>query len=100
MRRRSVPIASARILVGAAVILILLFTYLQGDGGHSPFDFFGYFTNLTSALSSGLLITTGGMALLQRPASRWLVLARGVSVASSPRSTTCSCPAPAPHRRG
>ncbi|MEJ6488621.1 Pr6Pr family membrane protein [Leucobacter sp. USCH14] len=81
MSRRSEGVAAARVLVGTTVILTLLSTYAQGDGGRNPFDFFGYFTNLTSALSAALLVAVGSIALRRRAAPRWFALARGVSVA-------------------
>ncbi|MEV8339393.1 Pr6Pr family membrane protein [Leucobacter sp. NPDC077196] len=81
MSRVPAVVARARIAVGAAVILILVSTYLQGVGGQNPFDFFGYFTNLTSLLSAILLIVLGSIGAQKRPAPRWAAAVRGVAVA-------------------
>ncbi len=80
MSRAPVTVAWARIAVGAIVIVILCTTYLQGVGGMNPFDFFGYFTNLTSLLSAILLIALGSSGARKRPAPRWAATARGVAV--------------------
>ncbi|MFD5598506.1 Pr6Pr family membrane protein [Leucobacter sp. NPDC058333] len=58
-------IAWTRIVVATAVLLTLANNYLLGTAGFNPFDFFGYFTNLTSLLSSALLVTIG-LATLRR----------------------------------
>jgi hypothetical protein len=73
-------IATARIVVGVAVIGILIQTFLTGAAadGANPFDYFGYFTNLTSLLSAGLLIATGVTA---RSIPPQLHMLRGVAVA-------------------
>lgn len=75
-------IARARITVGAAVLLVMGHTYSLGTGGWNPFDFFGYFTNLTNLLTAAVLITTGIMALRRPrvPEPPWLHTARGVAV--------------------
>ena len=76
-------IAFARLLLGAAVISILLYTYMIGipAQGANPFDYFGYFTNLTSLLTSALLITTGAQVLRGREASTAMHTTRGIAVA-------------------
>ncbi|WP_053386186.1 Pr6Pr family membrane protein [Leucobacter japonicus] len=76
-------IAWARLTIGTAVILVLAYTYALGTGGVNPFDFFGYFTNLTNLLTAILLITTGLVTLRRpaKPAPLWLRTARGVAVA-------------------
>lgn len=70
-----------RIGVGLAIIALLGFTYAGrievGDG--NPFDFFGYFTNQTSLITSILLIAAGVIALLGRDAPPWLAALRGVA---------------------
>ena len=74
--------APARMLWGAAVILVLAGTFLHAaitTGQSNPFDFFGYFTNLTNLGTAVLFIVAGTVALRgQTPA--WLGAIRGVSV--------------------
>lgn len=76
-------IAIARVALGTAVIGILLYTYVIGipAQGASPLDYFGYFTNLTSLLTSVLLITTGAQALGDRETPTAMHAARGIAVA-------------------
>lgn len=83
------PVASraiglARIVVGVTVIAVLVYTYVIGltSGRVSLFDYFGYFTNLTSLLMSALLIVAGALTLRRRAAPAWLTLLRGIG-------TTC-----------
>jgi len=73
-----------RVLVGTAMVGILGYTYVIGIPlrGASLFDYFGYFTNLTSLLTAVVMITAGALALGGRRAPAWLVSARAVSVAS------------------
>ncbi|PPG39270.1 Pr6Pr family membrane protein [Pseudoclavibacter sp. RFBA6] len=70
-----------RIGVGLAVISMLASTYVGriGVGDSNPFDFFGYFTNQTSLIASGLLIAAGVLAMLGRDAPAWLAVLRGVA---------------------
>lgn len=72
-----------RVALGAAVIGILIHAYLAGGAvnGLNPFDYFGYFTNLTSLLTSAVLIATGACALSGRRVLAWLVSARGTATA-------------------
>ncbi|WP_240423183.1 Pr6Pr family membrane protein [Leucobacter sp. wl10] len=72
-----------RVVVGAAVILVVLYAYVEGAGHGrvNPFDYFGYFTNLTSLLTSGVLILTGVRALHGLDAPTRLVEARAVGTA-------------------
>lgn len=74
----------ARVVAGVAVIAVLLYTYVIGlaAGRVSLFDYFGYFTNLTSLLMSTLLIVAGALTLRRRAAPAWLALVRGIG-------TTC-----------
>ncbi|MFF7293835.1 Pr6Pr family membrane protein [Microbacterium sp. NPDC008134] len=76
------PVGIARIVVGLAVISVLVHTYLLGvsAGRTSLFDYFGYFTNLTSLLTSALFIATGILTLRRRRHPLWLSYARGVAV--------------------
>lgn len=76
-------IAVARIGAAALVVFVLGLTFADriavGDG--NPFDYFGYFTNQTSLLTSILLVATGALALLGRGIPEWLVIARAVATA-------------------
>jgi hypothetical protein len=82
----SVPVVVGlgRAASGTVVIAILLFAYVLriavGDG--NPFDYFGYFTNLTALLSSLVLIGTGSRMLSGLPVGSLLILLRGVATAS------------------
>jgi hypothetical protein len=73
-----------RVIVGASVIVVLCWTYGLNiaEGRPNFFDYFGYFTNLTSLLTSTLLILTGALAMRARPAPAALAAARAVA-------TTC-----------
>ena len=55
-------------LVGGVVVEILVFTYVIGipRQGASLVDYFGYFTNLTSLLTAGVLIATGLLTIRRR----------------------------------
>ncbi len=70
-----------RIGLGCAVIAMLIWTYAGrvrvGDG--NPFDFFGYFTNQTSLITCILLIGSGALAVLGRPAPGWLSILRAIA---------------------
>ncbi|WP_324014209.1 Pr6Pr family membrane protein [Microbacterium sp. JZ37] len=72
----------ARIAAGVAVIVVLGYTFALGRDGFNPFDYFGYFTNLSSLLAAGVFVTTGAYGLRGSAAPRWLALARAVA-------TTC-----------
>lgn len=77
-----ITLGIARIAVGMAVIIVLIHTYLLGvDAGRaSLIDYFGYFTNLTSLMTSLLLAIVGTLALRRRAHPVWLAYARGVAV--------------------
>lgn len=86
--RRLPPIAAraiaiARIAAGAVCIAVLGYAYglrvAAGDG--NPVDFFGYFTNQTSLITSLVLIGTGVTALRARRVPEWLSTVRGIAVA-------------------
>lgn len=66
------------------MIGILIHTYVIGipRQGASLFDYFGYFTNLTSLLAAIVLCSTGVLGLRRRGVPTWLITARAVSVAS------------------
>ncbi len=62
---------------------ILLYTYVIGipRQGASLIDYFGYFTNLTSLLTAGILIVTGLISLRGKAVPSPLMSARAVAVA-------------------
>lgn len=72
-----------RIFVALLVAGILLLTFAGrvAVGDANPFDYFGFFTNQTSLLASGVLILTGALMAFGRSVPRWLTSARGVLVA-------------------
>jgi len=74
---------AARLVLGAAIIAILMLTYLRGGAanGYNPFDYFGFFTNLTSLLAAVILIIAGALGMKGRPAPDLLVGARAVATA-------------------
>lgn len=82
-RRVMLVIGWTRILVAVAVVGVLLLTFAGrvAVGDDNPFDYFGYFTNQTSLLTSGVLIATGALMVSGRPVPRWLTSARAVAVA-------------------
>jgi len=79
LRATQTAIAAARAVAGAVVIGILVQTFVAGIPmrGTNPFDYFGYFTNLTSLLSSFVLLAT---AATVRAIPRWLHELRGIAV--------------------
>ena len=76
-------VGAARLIEGAAVIAILLLTFFQGGAvnGLNPFDYFGFFTNLTSLLTAVVLILVGARGMVGRAAPGWLAEARAVATA-------------------
>ena len=76
-------VAAIRVSVGVCVALIVGYAYIEGfgHGRVNPFDYFGYFTNLTSLLTGGILIATGIRALRGLPASTRLATARAAATA-------------------
>lgn len=75
-------IAILRLLLGVIVIGILLFTYAIGipRQGASLFDYFGYFTNLTSLLTAAVLVVSSVCALRRRTVPAALAAARAIAV--------------------
>jgi hypothetical protein len=75
--------AVARIAIGVAVLAILGYAYVVGGpaNGFSPFDYFGFFTNLTSLLTSVILILTGALELTRRRVPDGLHSSRAVATA-------------------
>lgn len=81
--RSRIP-ALVRVLVGAAVIGILGYTFVRGipARGANLFDYFGFFTNLTSLLTAVVLIAAGTLAFRGRRSPDWITSVRAVAVAS------------------
>jgi hypothetical protein len=75
--------AAARIAIGVAVLAILVYAYVVAGSanGFSPFDYFGFFTNLTSLLTSVILILTGALELTRRRVPEALHSSRAVATA-------------------
>lgn len=69
--------------LGAVTIGVLGFAYLAGGSadGFNPFNYFGFFTNLTSLATAIVLVAAGVRALSGGPAPGWLVTARAVATA-------------------
>ncbi|PPF47503.1 hypothetical protein C5B85_02960 [Pseudoclavibacter sp. AY1F1] len=74
-------VGALRVGIGLTIIVLLGVTYTGrvGVGDGNPFDFFGYFTNQTSLITSVLLIASGAFALRARAAPAWLPVLRGVA---------------------
>ena len=75
--------ALARIVVGVLVVAVVAYSYalrIVADDGN-PFDFFGYFTNQTSALTALVLIVVGGLGLARRSVPRVVTLAWAIGAA-------------------
>lgn len=66
-------------LVGAVLGHAYALRIAAGDG--NPFNFFGYFTNQTSLLASGVLIALGALVIAGRRVPDWLSLLRGIATA-------------------
>ncbi|MDA1359569.1 Pr6Pr family membrane protein [Glycomyces luteolus] len=83
MRVHAREIGLARFIAGILAVGVLLYAYVLGGeaNGLNPFNYFGFFTNLTSLLTAALLIATGLHPLLGRPVPAWLVAARAVATA-------------------
>jgi hypothetical protein len=81
--RAAVVIGVGRVAAGVLVGAVLGYAYALriavGDG--NPFNFFGYFTNQTSLLASGVLIALGALVIAGRRVPNWLSLLRGIATA-------------------
>lgn len=73
----------ARIALGLITLGILGYTFVIGGelNGLNPFNFFGFFTNLTSSLTSAVLVLTGMLSVTGRAVPEWLILCRAVATA-------------------
>ena len=73
----------ARAGSGLVITAVLVYGYVLriavGDG--NPFDYFGYFTNQTSLLTSLVLMATGVLFVVGRRIPPALVLVRGIATA-------------------
>ena len=76
-------VACGRLLFGAFLLAVLVYTYVLGipADGANPFNFFGYFTNLTNLLAALTFVTTGALGLRGAALPHTLHLARGAVVA-------------------
>lgn len=76
-------VGASRITAGVVTIAALILTYVRGipTDGANPFDYFGYFTNLTSLLTAILFIAAGARTLTGAGQPSWLTEARAVAVA-------------------
>lgn len=70
--------------MGGAILAVLVYAYLLGAerSGLNPFNYFGYFTNLTSLLTALVLILPGVLNAAGRPQADVIVTLRAVA-------TTC-----------
>ncbi|WP_231919096.1 Pr6Pr family membrane protein [Microterricola viridarii] len=72
--------------VGSGVLVLAVLAYAFSEriaaGDDNPFDFFGYFTNLTCLLTSAVLIAVGARGVTARRVPNCLIVARGVALAS------------------
>jgi hypothetical protein len=83
LRPRAGVVAVGRAGSGLVITAVLVYVYALriavGDG--NPFDYFGYFTNQTSLLTSLVLIVTGTLAILGRRVPPSLAVLRGIATA-------------------
>jgi hypothetical protein len=72
-----------RISLGIVMAAVLAFAYTTSSaaGASNPFNYFGYFTNQTSLLTSIVLIATGAVMIAARRVPPWLTALRGVATA-------------------
>ncbi|MGO2139340.1 MAG: Pr6Pr family membrane protein [Leucobacter sp.] len=75
-------VAWARLGLGAGILLALWVAYVLGvtRDGANPFNFYGYFTNLTNLLAGLTLVACGALSRLGAPIPLPLNLARGVII--------------------
>jgi hypothetical protein len=83
IRPKVIAVGIGRAGSGLVITAVLIYVYAlriaAGDG--NPFDYFGYFTNQTSLLTSLVLIATGVLALVGRRIPPALALVRGIATA-------------------
>jgi len=83
IRPKAIAIGIGRAGSGLVITAVLIYVYAlriaAGDG--NPFDYFGYFTNQTSLLTSLVLIATGVLVVVGRRIPPALVLVRGIATA-------------------
>lgn len=77
------PWALTRLVFGGSLLVVLAFTFLSGgrSRGLDPFDYFGYFTNLTSLIAGAVMIATGVLRFRRRRPPGWLLYARAIVTA-------------------
>lgn len=76
-------VAWARLLFGALLLAVLGYTYVLGvpADGPNPFNFFGYFTNLTNLIAGLTFIVAGALGRRGGALPQTLHLLRGTVVA-------------------
>ena len=83
LRPGAVVVAVGRAGSGLVITGVLVYVYVLriavGDG--NPFDYFGYFTNQTSLLTSLVLMATGTLVILGRRVPPSLTFLRGIATA-------------------
>ena len=71
--------AGGGLVITAVLVYVYTVRIAVGDG--NPFDYFGYFTNQTSLLTSLVLIATGALVVLGRRVPPTLTFVRGIATA-------------------
>ena len=71
--------AGGGLVITAVLVYVYTVRITVGDG--NPFDYFGYFTNQTSLLTSLVLIATGALVVLGRRVPPALSFLRGIATA-------------------
>jgi hypothetical protein len=77
-----------RISGGISIAAVLVHVYItrSAAGDSNPFDYFGYFTNLTTLLTSIVLICTGAVMITGRRVPAWLTSDSLADGGSHPRA--------------
>ncbi|MCM6763405.1 Pr6Pr family membrane protein [Rathayibacter sp. ZW T2_19] len=82
----STPVAVAVLRISTALVVLAVLGYAYGlrlaAGDGNPFDYFGYFTNQTSALLAVVLLASGATAIAGLRSSPAFDLVRGIATAS------------------
>lgn len=82
LRVRTRAVAVARLVVAVGVIGVLAYAYVLRvvADDPNPFDYFGYFTNLTSLLACAVLLAAGATGLRDGRVPPYLATARAVAL--------------------
>jgi len=78
---RTAVVACGRLAIGLLTALVVIYAYVLrlAVGDSNPFDYFGYFTNLTCLIASVVLIVTGALMLAGKSTPSSLQSARAVA---------------------